>query len=61
MTSQDTIILKKFAALIQSIFRSKFKLTQKDRDYIVAKDIETITDHAFQFVNSRIAPWFFKK
>ena len=58
MISQDTIIIKKLFALKQSKFRSKFKLTQKDRDYIAAKGLETIKDHAFQFVNSRIAPEF---
>ena len=58
MTSQNTIIIKKLAALKRSKFRSKFKLTQKDRDYIAAKGLETLKDHAFQFVNSRIAPDF---
>jgi hypothetical protein len=58
MTSQDTIILNKLASLKQSKFRSKFKLTQKDRDYIATKGLETIKEHAFQFVNSRIAPDF---
>jgi hypothetical protein len=58
MASQDTIIPRKLAALARSIFRSKFKLTQKDRDYIAAKGLETIKDHAFQFVNSSVAPDF---
>lgn len=58
MTPQDTIIIKKLAALKQSKFRSKFRLTQKDRDYIALKDLETIKDHAFQFVKSRVAPDF---
>ena len=58
MNSEDTIILNKLAALKQSKFRSKFKLTQKDRDYITAKGLETIKEHAFQFVNTRVAPDF---
>jgi hypothetical protein len=33
-------------------------LTQKDLDYIAAKGLETIKEHAYQFVNSRIAPDF---
>ena len=45
-------------SLRKSKFRSKFKLTQKDRDYIAAKGLETINDHAFQFINSRVAPDF---
>ena len=51
-------IPRKLAALKKSKFRSKFKLTQKDRDYIAAKGLETIKEHAFQFVNSRVAPDF---
>jgi len=45
-------------ALERSKFRSKFRLTKKDRDYIATKGLETIKDHAYQFVNSRIAPDF---
>ena len=44
--------------LKRSSFRSKFKLTEKDRQYIQDKGIETIKDHAFDFINSRIAPKF---
>ena len=51
-------IPRKLASLKKSKFRSKFKLTQKDRDYIAAKGLETIKEHAFQFVNSRVAPDF---
>ncbi len=58
MASQDSIIHKKLTALKQSKFRSKFGLTQKDRDYIATKGLETIKEHTFQFVNSRIAPDF---
>jgi len=45
-------------SLKQSKFRSKFKLSQKDRDYIATKGLETIKDHAYQFINSRVAPAF---
>jgi hypothetical protein len=55
MTSQDTVISQKLVSLKRSKFRSKFQLAQKDRDYIAAKGLETIKEHAFQFVNSRIA------
>jgi hypothetical protein len=58
MTSQDTIILNKLASLKQSKFRSKFRLAQKDRDYIATKGLETIKEQAFQFVNARVAPEF---
>ena len=58
MTPPDTIILKKLVSLKQSRFRARFRLTRKERDYIAAKGLKTIKDHAFQFVNSRIAPEF---
>ena len=45
-------------ALKKSKFRSKFKLTAKDHDYIAAKVLETIKEHAYQFLNSRVAPAF---
>ena len=45
-------------SLKKSKFRSKFKLSQKDREYIAAKGLETIKEHAYQFINSRIAPDF---
>jgi hypothetical protein len=58
MNPHDPNILTRLAALAKSRFRSKFKLTPKDRDYIAAKGIDTIKAHALQFVNSRIAPDF---
>ena len=54
----DSTISQQLSALSKSKFRSKFKLTQKDRDYIAAKGFETIKEHAFQFINSRVAPDF---
>ena len=58
MTLPDSIIPQKLASLRKSKFRSKFRLTQKDRDYIATKSLETIKDHAYQFINSRVAPAF---
>jgi hypothetical protein len=58
MASPDSIIPQKLTALKKSKFRSKFKLSKKDRDYIASKGLETIKEHAFQFINSRIAPEF---
>jgi hypothetical protein len=58
MTSLQMSIPHKLASLKKSKFRSKFKLSQKDRDYIAAKGLETIKEHAFQFINSRVAPDF---
>jgi len=56
MISLEMIIPRKLASLARSKFRSKFKLSQKDRDYIAIKGLQTIKEHAFQFVNSRVAP-----
>jgi len=44
--------------LKRSSFRSKFELTDRDRQYIEEKGIETITQHTFDFVHSRIGPQF---
>ena len=55
MALSNSIISQKLTSLGKSKFRSKFKLNQKDREYIAAKGLETIKEHAFQFVNSRIA------
>ena len=54
----ENTITRKLASLKQSNFRSKFKLTPKDRNYIATKGLETIKDHAYQFKYSRIAPDF---
>ena len=58
MITPERTIPRKLASLKQSKFRSKFKLSEKDRDYIANKGLETIKEHAFQFVNSRVAPDF---
>jgi hypothetical protein len=44
--------------LKKSSFRSKFRLTQKYRDYITGKGLEIIRDHAFQFISTKVAPDF---
>ncbi len=58
MISLEMPIPRRLASLRKSKFRSKFKLTPKDRNYIATKGLETIKAHAFQFVNSRVAPDF---
>jgi hypothetical protein len=45
-----------FNKLSQSTFRSRFQLSQKDRDYISAKGLDTIRRHARDFVAKRLAP-----
>ena len=42
--------------LEKSRFRSSFYLTDKDREYIRRKGMDTIRDHARRFVLERLAP-----
>lgn len=42
--------------LKKSPFRTKFHLSQKDRDYIEQKGLETIREHARDFIRNRLAP-----
>jgi len=53
MTNQITTAL---TALKKSKFRSRFKLTDKDRQYIHTKGTDTIRSHAFDFITARLAP-----
>ena len=45
-----------FLRLSKSQFRSRFHLQPKDFDYIDKKGIETIQQHAYDFINKRLAP-----
>lgn len=45
-----------FARLQKSAFRSKFHLTEKDKQYIANKGMDTIERHAADFVRMRLAP-----
>ena len=45
-----------FARLNKSGFRSKFHLTDKDKNYITDKGIESVRNHAKEFVCMRLAP-----
>jgi len=55
MTDRISDTLK---ALKRSTFRSKFKLTEKDQQYIQNKGIDTIRQHAIDFIKARIAPQY---
>ena len=52
MQTIDEALLK----LSRSSFRAKFHLSQKDRQYIDEKGLETIRRHAEDFVRTRLAP-----
>lgn len=47
---------KLFEALGKSTFRSRFKLKEKDKEYLEKKGLETIKSHAKDFISKRIAP-----
>ena len=51
-------ILQILESLKKSKFRSKFKLTEKDRQYIQDKGIDSIRQHAIDFIKTRIAPQY---
>lgn len=42
--------------LSNSKFRSKFKLSQKEKQYVFEKGIDTIKSHATDFIKQRISP-----
>lgn len=44
--------------LSRSTFRSKFHLTQKDKDYVNKKGLDTVRSHAEDIIRDRIAPAF---
>lgn len=47
-----------FDKLAVSDFRSKFKLSQNDKNYIIKKGFSMIEKHAGDFVLKRISPSF---
>lgn len=42
--------------LKKSPFRSKFKLTEKDKNYVKEKGFDVIRSHAEDFIRNRLAP-----
>ena len=44
-----------FAALGKSTFRSRFRLAGKEENYLKQKGIETILEHARDFISKRLA------
>lgn len=45
-----------FERLARSTFRSRFRLSEKDFEYIQKKGMDTIRSHACDFVEKRLAP-----
>ena len=44
------------AELQKSSFRAKFHLTEKDKQYVKDKSMNTVREHAADFVRQRLAP-----
>ena len=51
----SNIVEEKLASLSKSKFRSSFKLSDNDKEYIYTKGIDKIKEHAFDFVNKRLS------
>ncbi len=51
-----TTIEETLNRLQKSSFRAKFHLTETDKRYVSEKGIETIRDHAADFIRKRLAP-----
>lgn len=49
------VINKKLYSLSKSKFRSSFKLRDSDKKYVYDKGIDKIRDHAYDFINKRLA------
>lgn len=47
---------KLFAALGRSAFRARFRLASRERDYLRARGMDTVMEHAAAFVETRLAP-----
>lgn len=54
--SRDYDLTDLFARLSKSSFRSRFRLSAKDKEYISSKGLATIRQHAEDFVARRLAP-----
>ena len=52
---KNDVIEKKLDCLSKSKFRNSFKLSDKDKKYILDKGMDKIIEHAYVFVNERLA------
>lgn len=54
MQNRD-VVLRKLDILANSKFRNSFKLTDKDRKYILDNGINKIVEHAYDIINKRLS------
>ena len=53
---QNMEIDKLFFKLSKSKFRSRFHLSDKDKQYVLSHGLDTIKKHAYDFISTRLAP-----
>ena len=53
---QNMEIDKLFFKLSKSNFRSRFHLSDKDKQYVLSHGLDTIKKHAYDFISTRLAP-----
>jgi hypothetical protein len=57
LTMDDPLVMDRlFTALAGSPFRSRFRLSAKERDYLEQKGMAVILQHAREFIQARLAP-----
>lgn len=54
--NEDYDLTDLFVRLSKSSFRSRFRLSAKDKEYVASKGLATIRQHAEDFVARRLAP-----
>lgn len=54
--NKSDVIENKLNSLSESKFRDSFKLSDKDKNYILDKGMEKVIEHAYDFVNERLVP-----
>lgn len=54
--SAQKIIQSKLYSLSKSKFRNSFHLKEKEKDYIKNNGIDKIKEHAYEFINKKLAP-----
>ena len=55
-TESNNNLIELFSSLAQSTFRSRFRLSKKEFDYLCNKGFDEIQKHARDFVTERLAP-----
>lgn len=58
--NKELIIINKLESLKKSKFRNSFHLSFKDKEYINKKGMDTIINHAYDFINNRLKPKYIK-